>query len=182
MEQIPKFIGQSLRHFIKTGALLPSTKFLAKRMTKKMKGKVVLELGPGTGVFTKEILKKLPKDGVLISIENNKAFSDYLMDKIKDERLKLYTGDAQNMSLYLEENGFKEVDYIVSGLPLGHFGRELNEKILTEAKKCLSEDGVFVQFEYFLAKFESVRRVFPKVSISFELLNLPPAFVMMCRK
>jgi phospholipid N-methyltransferase len=182
MENFKKFIGQSSRHYIMTGALLPSSKSLAKRMTEKMKGKVVLELGPGTGVFTEEILRKLPKDGLLISIEANKAFVEFLRDKFQDDRLKLYNGDACNMSLYLNENGYKNVDYIVSGLPLGHFSRKVNAKVLSEAKKCLSKDGIFVQFEYFLAGYKSIKKAFPKVSISFELFNLPPAFVMKCRK
>lgn len=182
MDNIKKFLSQASCHFITTGAFLPSTKFLAKRMIDKMKGKVIIELGPGTGIFTEEILRLLPKDGLLISIEKNKVFADYLSDKIKDKRFKLYNGDACNMSLYLEENGYEKVDYIVSGLPLGHFSREVNGKILSEAKKCLSNDGMFVQFEYLLAGYKSIKKVFPEVSISFELLNLPPAFVMRCRK
>ena len=182
MENIKKFLGQASCHFITTGAFLPSSKFLAKRMIDKMKGKVIIELGPGTGIFTEEILRLLPKDGLLISIEKNKVFSDYLGEKIKDKRFKLYNGDASNMSLYLQENGYEKVDYIVSGLPLGHFNREVKGKILSEAKKCLSNDGMFVQFEYLLAGYSSVKKVFPEVSISFELFNLPPAFVMRCRK
>ena len=182
MENIKKFLGQASCHFITTGAFLPSSKFLAKRMIDKMKGKVIIELGPGTGIFTEEILRLLPNDGLLISIEKNKVFADYLSDKIKDKRFKLYNGDACNMSLYLEENGYEKADYIISGLPLGHFSREVNGKILSEAKKCLSDDGMFVQFEYLLAGYKSIKKVFPKVSISFELFNLPPAFVMRCRK
>ena len=139
MDNIKKFLSQASCHFITTGAFLPSTKFLAKRMIDKMKGKVIIELGPGTGIFTEEILRLLPKDGLLISIEKNKVFADYLSDKIKDKRFKLYNGDACNMSLYLEENGYQKVDYIVSGLPLGHFSREVNGKILSEAKAAAKE-------------------------------------------
>lgn len=182
MESFTKFVSQSFRHFITTGAFLPSSDFLARRMTDKMSGKVIVELGPGTGVFTEEILKSLPKDGLLISIEKNKVFFDYLKNKISDRRLILYYGDACDISLYLKENGYEKADYIVSGLPLGHFSREVNGKILSEAKKCLSNDGLFVQFEYLLAGYKSIKKVFPRVSISFELFNLPPAFVMRCRK
>lgn len=176
------FVGQSLTHFIRTGAFFPSSKFLAKKMVKNAKGKVVLELGPGTGVFTKEILNNLPKDGVLVSIEFNEIFANYLRENITDDRLILITGDAVLMKKYLAENGIDKVDYIVSGLPLGHFSKDLKNKILTEAKNCLKDEGKFIQFEYFLAGINSVKGVFPKVDISFELLNFPPAFVMECKK
>ncbi len=181
MESLAKFTGQSLKHFITTGAFLPSSKFLARRMTKDLKGKVIVELGPGTGVFTKEILNKLPADGLLISIEKNPVFADYLKQNIKDDRFVLYIGDACNISLYLNENGYDKADCIVSGLPLGHFSSETCHKILTEAKESLSEEGIFVQFEYFMAGIRSIKKVFPKISISFEPLNLPPAFIMKCR-
>lgn len=176
------FIGQSLKHFIRTGAVFPSSKFLAKKMIRNARGSVVLELGPGTGVFTKEILNKLPANGTLISIEFNETFAKYLRENIKDHRLKLIVGDALLMKKFLKENGIDKVDYIISGLPLGHFSKELKNNILTEAKSCLKDDGKFIQFEYLLAGIRSVKNVFPRVDISFELLNAPPAFVMECKK
>jgi phospholipid N-methyltransferase len=151
-------------------------------MIRNTNGRIVLELGPGTGVFTKEILNKLPKDGILVSIESNEIFTKYLRKNIKDSRLRLITGDALLMKKYLAENGIDKVDYIVSGLPLGHFSKDLKNKILTEAKNCLKDDGKFIQFEYFLAGIKSVKKFFPKVDISFELLNMPPAFVIECKK
>ena len=181
MESFAKFTSQSLKHFITTGAFLPSSTYLARRMTNDLKGKVIVELGPGTGVFTKEILKKLPEDGLLISIEKNPAFADYLKKHITDKRFVLYIGDACNISLYLDENGYKKADCVVSGLPLGHFSSDTCNKILMEARRCLQKDGIFIQFEYFLAGIRSVKKVFPKISISFEPFNLPPAFVMKCR-
>jgi len=176
------FIGQSIKSFIKIGAFLPSSKRLAKKMVKDMKSTVILELGPGTGVFTIEILKKLPKNGKLISIESNESFIKYLKDKIKDERLILCNGNALMLKDFLKENGIDKVSYIVSGLPLGHFSKDLKAGILKEIFNCLENDGVFVQFEYFMAGIFSIKKFFPDIKIDFELLNFPPAFVMKCRK
>lgn len=176
------FIGQSLRHFIKIGAVFPSTTYLAKRMVRNVKGKVVLELGPGTGVFTEEILKVLPPDGILISIDSNKNFINYLSNKINDSRLKLIEGDAREMREILNKHNINEVDFIVSGLPLGHFGKELKKQILRSSKDCLKIGGKYIQFEYLLAGYGSVKEVFPDTKISFEIFNLPPAFVMECIK
>jgi phosphatidylethanolamine/phosphatidyl-N-methylethanolamine N-methyltransferase len=182
MQSLNTFIGQSLRHFITVGSVAPSSTFLAKRMMKNVNCPVILELGPGTGVFTKEILSKLPKDGILISIESNEIFVNYLNNTIKDKRLKLIKGDALYLKKFLKENGFDKVNCIVSGLPIGNFKKEDKQKLMEEIVECLDDDGVYIQFEYFLAGIRAVRKFFPKISISLELLNFPPAFVMKCKK
>ena len=88
MQSFNTFLGQSFRNFLTVGAISPSSKYLAKRMVKNVKGPVILELGPGTGVFTKEILRVLPPNGILISIESNETFVNYMlldMGKISTE-------------------------------------------------------------------------------------------------
>ncbi len=182
MHSFDTFIGQSLRHFIKIGSVFPSSNYLARRMVKGINSKVVVELGPGTGVFTTEILKVLPEDGILISIESNKSFVDYLNKRIFDKRLRLYNGDALKLKEYLKENQIDTVDCVVSGLPLGHFNAEMKNGILNAIYNSLSDDGVYIQFEYFLAGIRSIKRYFPRVSLSFELFNIPPAFVIRCKK
>jgi phospholipid N-methyltransferase len=182
MHSFDTFIGQSLKHFIKIGSVFPSSSFLARRMVQGIDSKVILELGPGTGVFTKEILKILPEDGLLISIESNESFVEYLNKNLHDARLKVYKADALQLGDILKQNGIDKVNCIISGLPLGHFTLEMKNNILSEIKNGLSDDGIYVQFEYFLAGIRSIKRFFPYVSISFELLNFPPAFVIRCKK
>ena len=50
-------------------AMAPSSKYLAKKMLEKIDfstAKVIVELGPGTGVFTRRMLQKLSPDGILL--------------------------------------------------------------------------------------------------------------------
>lgn len=182
MNSFTAFTGQSLKNIIKVGSIFPSSSFLAKRMIKGIKSPIILELGPGTGVFTKEILKNLPEDGRLISIESNDIFASHLRDQIKDKRLKVITGDAAMLNLFLKEEGIDKVGCVISGLPLGNFKKETNHEILREVFKCLEDGGSFIQFEYILSAIRSVKKFFPAISISYEILNLPPAFVMRCKK
>jgi phospholipid N-methyltransferase len=70
-----------LREFFKAnrmvGSVLPSSRFLSSKMLAPIdfsKSKVVVELGPGTGVFTKALLKAMPQDSQLLVIELNEAF------------------------------------------------------------------------------------------------------------
>lgn len=182
MNPVDIFIGQSLKNILNVGSFVPSSYRLAKRMAKDIKGPIVLELGPGTGVFTKEILKRLPKDGLLISIENNEAFVEYLHKKIKDDRFRLYTGDALHLREFLDQHGISRVNCIVSGLPLANFKTEAKEYILREIYDCLEDNGTYIQFQYLLAAMNSIKKVFPTVAVSYELFNIPPAFVMKCKK
>ncbi len=182
MNNLKTFIKQSVKNFIEVGAILPSSSFLARRMIKNIKSPIILELGPGTGVFTKEILKKLPKDGILISIESNTEFYNHLKSKIKDSRLKLYNGDALLMNEFLQKNNINKVDCVISGLPLGHFKNEFRDKILNEISLSLNENGDYIQFQYILADIVGIKKIFSNIKISYELFNFPPAFVIMCKK
>ena len=161
---------------------MPSSSSLAKKIVKNMKGPVVLELGPGTGIFTKEILTKLPKEGKLLVIEANEIFATYLKDTIKDERFVVCVGDALRLQQFLKENGIEKVNTVISGLPLGNFSKEGKRNVLKEIADCLEEGGSFIQFEYFLAGMKAVKEFFPFISLTYELFNIPPAFVMNCRK
>jgi phospholipid N-methyltransferase len=69
MHSFNTFVRQSFKDFMNVGAFVPSTPFLAKRIMKGVNSTTVIELGPGTGVFTREILRKLPENGRLICIE-----------------------------------------------------------------------------------------------------------------
>ena len=59
-----KFLWQFCRHPSQTGALAPSGKKLSRAIVEAIgpvePGKVVIELGPGTGVFTRAIRRLLP--------------------------------------------------------------------------------------------------------------------------
>ncbi len=171
-----------MKNFVKIGAFFPSSFQLAKRITKHIDAKVVLELGPGTGIFTKEILKKLPADGKLICIENNSFFVTHLREEINDSRFEVVVSDALTLRDVLRSRGISEVDCIISGLPLGNFTKNNKTKILKEISACLNDDGLFIQFEYFLAGIKSVKKFFSKIDISYEIFNIPPAFVMECKK
>ena len=66
------FLLQYITHPRTVGAILPSSKRLARKMVESIdfeNAKCIVELGPGTGVFTENILKKRNKDTIIILIE-----------------------------------------------------------------------------------------------------------------
>ena len=64
-----------------SGTIIPSSRFLVKKMLYEIdfsKADVIVELGPGNGVITKNILKKLHAKAVLICFEINDSFYNEL--------------------------------------------------------------------------------------------------------
>ncbi len=144
---------------------------------------VVVELGPGTGVFTHAILNKLGKNGRLVAFESHPPFVDYLRKKILDPRLTVIEGFAQTAPQALERASIRGVEYVISCLPLANIEKPEREKILDAIHNVLAPNGVYMQVQYFPLSFLALRRKFKNVRIAhYELRNIPPAFVYECRK
>ena len=176
MDSVKKF-----KRWIKEyGAVAPSSSFLVNEMTKPVfwQGvELVIELGAGSGVITKEILRKLSSSGKLIVFEINPKFCDKLF-AIDDSRLVVINDRAELMDKYL---GSAKADCIISGIPIGNLSRYEFAELARAIKRNLNFGGQFVQFQYFLASYLRVRREFSEMKTSFVPINLPPAFVYVCR-
>ncbi len=166
-----------------TGSILPSQKFLARRMIKAVDPvhcRCIVELGTGTGCITKLLLTKLNDKCLLLSFEINKEFVKKL--KIKKKNFVLINDDAQKLPLYLKKYGIKKIDYVISSLPLGNMSSKATTTLLTLINHSLREQGLFIQYQYFLTRLLRVKKIFKKVSVGFVPLNIPPAFVYTCKK
>lgn len=162
------------------GAISPSSPFLARQMVKSVLWpdvKLAVELGAGSGVITKEALKKLSPNAMLVVFEINPR-SYHKLSSIKDSRLIVINDRAENMDKYL--NGEK-ADCIISGVPIGALSVREFDLFASAVKRNLKTNSQFVQFQYFLTSYFRVQREFPEIAISFVPINLPPAFVYVCR-
>lgn len=180
------FTGEAIRKFKQIGSLLPSSRYLAHRMTKSItpsKKMVVLELGAGTGAITEVILKKLSPDSILIAFEENHGLADFLRKKFRDTRLTIVTENATSLKKYCAFLRIDHVDCIISGVPMGNMNRKDQLVLLQAAKEILADDGIYLQFQYLLASMHIIKEVFPKTKVAFyEVRNFPPAFVIACKK
>lgn len=178
------FFKQSIIDFKNTGSFLPSSNKLAKRLSRPIISKpklIVVEFGAGTGSVTKYLLKILPKDSILISLEINESLINKLTKSIHDPRLILIKGDASRLGTYLQELNIGKVDFVISGLPLGNFSRKSRYAIYSEICTNLKYDGIYTQFQYLLASFIEIRRIFSVTDLAWEVRNVPPAFVYTCK-
>lgn len=167
------------------GSMTPSSRFLAKKMLENInfdESKVIVELGPGTGVFTRKILEKLHPEGKLFVFELNDAFMAMLKKEFKDERVVLIHDSAEKISYYLGQHSIEKADAIISSLPLANFPINLKNNILQESHRAMSDKATYVQFQYSLNAKNSIKHIFKHVKISFTPANFPPAFIYYCKK
>lgn len=176
-----------LKEFFKAnrmvGSVLPSSRFLSSKMMAPIdfsQAKLIIELGPGTGVFTKALIKAMPKDCQLLVIELNDVFFGNLQKQITSPQVKLIHGSATDINQYLKEMGLDHADYIISSLPLSNFPKELRNTILTSSKNSLTPDGKFIQFQYSRGLKKMYGDYFSNVEIAYTLFNFPPAFIYTC--
>lgn len=188
---IPSFLREysrdSLRlisHLKTSGTVTPSSKYLIHSLLRPIdltNARCVVELGPGNGCVTREILARLPPDALLISFEVESAFALELR-KINDRRLCVFEGCATRLREVLDTLGVDKVDAVVSSLPLSLLPNATVASILASVGLNLEQGGQFLQYQYSLSNYAELKPLFRKVRLSFTLRNVPPAFVYDCLK
>ena len=167
------------------GSMVPSSKYLAAKMLDHIpfkNTKLIIELGPGTGIFTKKIIQKLDVTTQLIVLELNSEFYQELKAKICHTNVHIKEASADKIGEIMLELGFEKADIIISSLPLANFSAKLRNSILEVVKESLNENGSFIQFQYSLNAYKNLKQLFPVVKLNFTALNFPPAFVYTCSK
>jgi len=177
-----------LRQYISTpritGAIAPSSKYLAAKMIENinfLKAKYIVEYGPGTGVFTTELIAKRKPGTQLLLIERNEKFYKMLTEKFKDvPDIKIINDTAEHVGDILKKNGIPLADYIVSGLPFASLPGGAAHEIMLQTQRCLRNGGKFITFQYTRMKFDFFRTYFKRFDVTHEWRNVPPAYVLTC--
>jgi len=186
------FLREIFRDPRETGAIAPSSRQLAELVTLAAgvsSAKFVLELGAGTGAITKTLLATKGPSTRLIVWEKNDIFAKELRSRFAS--LEVIAACATQLKNLLRENGLPDPDSIVCGLPWSMFDRAMRASILDDIREVLTPDGVFATYTYFGPHLLPAGRQFHKllherfreVSHSRVVMqNVPPAFVLSCRK
>jgi phosphatidylethanolamine/phosphatidyl-N-methylethanolamine N-methyltransferase len=148
------FFREFLRTFHTTGAILPSGRRLAAALTRFVgepsDSRRILEVGPGTGAVTQQIVAAMrPTDRVDL-VELNDAFVRQLQRRFETEPAFQAVADrARVLHCPIEELPRTErYDLIVSGLPLNNFSVASVERILAALVELLDGGGTLSFFEY----------------------------------
>ncbi|MCL2405439.1 MAG: methyltransferase [Defluviitaleaceae bacterium] len=179
------FIRQYITKPRTVGAVLPSSKFLADKMTSNIdfnNAQCIVEYGAGTGVFTENILKLRKPDTVVILFENNQQFYNLLNEKYANEaNLYVVNDSAEHIGKYLQMHNVSVADYIISGLPFASLPQAVSANIMTQTKNFLRPGGSFITFQYTLLKRDFIKQYFANIAVTREIRNVPPAYVFCCK-
>ena len=153
-----QFFRQFRTQFETTGAVAPSSRFLAKAMVRPLTERTeptrVLEVGPGTGAVTKHIVRHLkPKDHFDL-VEINDQFAELLRRRFTDD--PTFQPAANRSAVHhvpLQEFRPRDpFDVIISGLPFNNFPAALVEELIDHCLSLLAPGGELAFFEYMFVR------------------------------
>ncbi len=143
------FWGRSLKNPMQVCSLFPSSPFVGRAMSWAIADRPeshVVELGPGTGAVTRQLLRSgLPRENLTV-IEIDSHLGGHLRRTFPD--LDVVIAPAQDLAQIWRERNGPKVGAIVSTLPMRLFSRKLIRSILKNSLGVLSPGGIFVQFTY----------------------------------
>ncbi|MBW3598208.1 MAG: methyltransferase domain-containing protein [Planctomycetes bacterium] len=150
------FLQEFFRTFHTTGAVLPSSRFLGAALARFVRERDadrplrILEVGPGTGAVTQQIVKSMKSGDALDLAEINPTFVQVLQRRFASEpefqaiagQTRVFCGPVEDL-----ESG-EPYDVLISGLPLNNFSVDEVERILETFRRLARPGGTLSFFEY----------------------------------
>ncbi|MFB3854049.1 MAG: class I SAM-dependent methyltransferase [Vicinamibacterales bacterium] len=181
------FVRAFLRSPARTGAVWPSSASLSRAMVRGLsvtKGELIVEFGPGTGPFTRELARIAPSPCYL-GIERNPDFVRVLRQKFPG--LHFVEGSAEDAQSYLALEGRGRVKAVVCGLPFASLPPSVQDRIVETLDALVGPGAEFRTFQYvhayglpaairFRRRMADVFGPYRRHAVVFR--NLPPAFVL----
>lgn len=181
--------GLFLRRFFErpgeVASFVPSSPMLAKKTANKMVLSVprtIAEFGPGTGVHTRELLRRSHPGSRLVLFELDPELAEYNREKFAhDPRVEVVSTSASNLLNVMDARGIKSFDYILSGIPFSLMQTEEKEVLMNNVYESLSPNARFVAYQM-TTELKRFGKRFDRISAEWCPLHLPPLFVMVFQK
>jgi phospholipid N-methyltransferase len=185
-----QFTWAFVRNPGRVGALCPSGRWLAQAVISGADlgaAETVVELGPGTGAFTRKIVERMGRQTKYLGIELDPAAMRILRSAFPE--LHFHEDSAARLGHYLNLHGRRHADYIISGLPFANMPATIQRQIMEQVVAAMAPHSRFTTFAYLgghlTAKGRSFRKLLQELFGTVEtsppiLRNLPPAFVYRC--
>jgi phosphatidylethanolamine/phosphatidyl-N-methylethanolamine N-methyltransferase len=180
------FLGKFVKHGTAIASLAPSSRWLSRTTVRNVdwdRARVLVELGAGTGPITKVLAEKARPDCRVVVLERDADFARILRERFGAlPNFDVVEGDVRDLKAILAERGIEQADYVISGLPVPSFPKDLQRDLFRAVRQVLAPGGTYNQItEMPLVYLRFYRRFFDDVRFAFEPRNLPPAGAYFCR-
>jgi len=178
-----QFIRSWMEKPLRTGAVMPSSKALARTMARYVDPNStgpVIELGPGTGPVTEALVEHGVDPARLVLVEFNPDFCRLL--RTRYPAATVVQGDAYRLRRLLETTVREPAAAMVSGLPLMTKPLRTRLRLIADAMTLLGPGAPFIQFTY--AMMPPIPKALSGISAepsNLIWMNLPPARVWVYR-
>lgn len=173
-----QFALNFLRHPAQNASVVPSSSRASKAMLNGIDFSAVsavVELGPGTGVFTREIVKRCGPDTKILLIEIEESYIEPLQAEFGGKAI-IERASAQSLDMLVRKHNITKVDLIVSGLPFSLSG-DIKKKLFESIKTHTNSGAIFRFFTYNPPLMKRAYKELPIRNISFVARNFPPLWV-----
>ncbi len=171
------FFVKNIRQPFVNASVVPSSATAARSMLEDIdfsKIKTIVELGPGTGPYTAELIKRASRNSTIILIELDPDYAALLRRKFGDRVIVENVG-AERLGEVLRRHSIERPDLIVSALP---FAPRKQMQALFKSIKNYTDQGTIFRFEIiFRPTAYPVYEVLPIQKRKYVWRNFPPMWV-----
>jgi phospholipid N-methyltransferase len=168
------------------GSIIPTSSLVIERLLGQgnwSTARLIVEYGPGLGTFTRSILKKLARNGLLIAIDPNADFVAHLRQTITDPRLIIVEGSAADVEEIIARYApGQSVDHVISGLPFSTLPCGIGTHIVAATQQILAPRGSFLIYQYSRFVLPLLKPYFARIDQMRIWPNIPPCVLFAAYK
>lgn len=171
------FLEGFIKHPVMVGSIIPSSRFTIERMLERVNWeecRLFVEYGPGIGTFCRPVLDRMRRDGMLIVIDTNPLYINYLRQTITDSRFVAVLGSAADVEDIVRAHGHEHADYVLSGLPFSTLPETVGPAIVEATERVLRPGGAFLVYQFTAKARDFMASHFTHIDQGFEWRNVLP--------
>jgi phospholipid N-methyltransferase len=177
------FLGQFIRQPLEVASIAPSSRFVARRVARCVRGAsgTIVEIGAGTGGITRALLGTIAADARLVAVELNPALAERAA-RIDDPRLVVHCGSAEDLPVILRQHRCTPATAIVCGLPFSMVPRLRGMRIVRALERSLAPGGDLVAYQIRDTLGRMIGSRLVAIEETIEWLGIPPLRISRWRK
>jgi len=179
------FFKRFLKRPFQVASIIPSSRALVERVASKMDftiPRVIAEYGPGVGVHSHELARRMSADSQLLLFELDGALAGDLEKQFaNDHRVHVIHADAAQLMREMHSRGIDQCDYVLSGIPFSILDIDKKRALLQQTYDALMPGGRFIIYQV-TNELKQHATVFEHAESEYFLQNIPPMFISVFEK